>query len=262
MGLGELEQLAVDLGTDQENIVLADLNANELINLGKVAKKLRDPKKRKKAVKKIETAKVIKSVTNNNKNMAFVETKETSGKVKFENRFSKLSPHIQVGLKKNAMQIVDRTIYVTKYVGGKTNIDAFQSGDKKQEGITNLLQGRLGANDEFLLTGMRVTSAEVADCTEANWEEKIKDADFGKLDPAIANGEFALLNEQTNYSDENASSCFKYAFNDNSEGIYILENPKLFKANKSVKVNFKFAGAPKAGTLLRVELIGVMTVQK
>ena len=160
------------------------------------------------------------------------------------------------------MQIVDRTIYVTKYVGGKTNIDAFQSGDKKQEGLTNLLQGRLGAHDNFLLTGMRVTSAKVEDATEANWEEKIKDADFGKLDPAIANGEYAMLNEQTNYSDENASSCFKYAFNENSDGIYILENPKLFKRNKSVKVNFKFAGAPAAGTIMRVELIGVMTVQK
>ena len=56
---------------------------------------------------------------------------------------SMLSPELQEGLKSGSKQMVDATIYVTKFVGGKSNVRMFEDSDDKLIGVSNISKAKL-----------------------------------------------------------------------------------------------------------------------
>lgn len=191
------------------------------------------------------------------------ETKDLTEKALFEQRIGLLPADAQQKLKNGLWQVVPFTYYGCKFISGQNHVDLFKSGDITEIGLTNLVQGRMPAEDYFLATKVRVRSVTGL-ASQTN--DLIKTAAWGAPIANITNGEWYCGQESTTYIDKSAASVFEHANRTDLEtGLYVLPTPKMFYPQREVKVEFDFAGTPDSGaatfSAIRVDIIGVKTTK-
>ena len=213
------------------------------------------PEAKQRARKKVAGAIRNKAAKGNNINR---ETNNLTDKALFEQRLSQLPADAQQKLRTGQWQLVPFIYYSTKLIAGQNHADLFKSGDQTVIGITNVVQGRMPAEDYFLATKARCLTATLTEDTEA----AMQSATWQTPAPAVVNGEWFMGQESTTYIDKSAASVFSHANNHNlADGEFVLPTPKMFYPQRSIKVEFDFAAAPAAHTAMRFEIWGVKTTK-
>ena len=202
--------------------------------------------------------KVVNAIKHKSRNVNR-ETKDLTAKALFEQRLGQLPTEAQQKLRSGAWQLVPFIYYAVKDISGQNHADLFKSGDNTIIGITNVVQARMPAEDYFLCTKVRcLTSDALTAVTEAD----LKGAKWVKPAPAVINGEWKMGQESTVYIDKSAASVFSHDNRtDLSDGEFILDTPKMFYPQRTINVEFDFAGTPAANTAMRFELHGVKTTK-
>jgi len=186
------------------------------------------------------------------------ETTDLTEKALFEQRLSQLPADAQQKLRSGQWQLVPYCYYGVKLIASQNHADLFKSGDSTVIGITNVVQGRMPAEDYFLATRVRCLTATLTADTEAD----MQGAAWTKPVAAVVNGEWFMGQESTTYIDKSAASVFSHDNNTNlCDGEYILPTPKMFYPQRSIKVEFDFATSPAAHTAMRFEIWGVKTTK-
>lgn len=234
---------------------LSPLSDDALLGLMEGIDGLGAPEKAKRAAKK----KVASAMKNNGSRNISRETTNLSEKALFEQRLGLLPADAQQKLKTGQWQLVPFIYYSVKDISAVNHADLFKSGDTTTIGITNVVQGRMPAEDYFLATRVRcLTSNGLAGVTEAD----LKGATWQKPAAAVINGEWFMGQESTTYIDKSAASVFSHDNRtDLSDGEYILPTPKMFYPQRTIKVEFDFAVNPAANTAMRFEIIGIKTTK-
>lgn len=251
LGLGDL---AGALLSDNNRVALESLSDDSLLGiLGMIDGLGAAPAAKDKARKKVFNAIKHKSKNINR------ETKDLTAKALFEQRLAQLPAEAQAKLRSGQWQLVPFIYYAVKDISGQNHADLFKSGDNTVIGITNVVQGRMPAEDYFLCTKVRcVTSQGLTGVTEAD----LKGAIWDKPAPAVINGEWKMGQESTVYIDKSAASVFSHdGITTLANGEFELDTPKMFYPQRTINVEFDFAGAPAANTAMRFELYGVKTTK-
>lgn len=209
--------------------------------------------------------KVFNAIKQKNNNVSR-ETVGLSDKALFEQRLNLLPNDAREKLRNGQWQLVPFIYYGIKPISGQNHVDIFKSGDTTEIGITNVVQGRMPAEDYFLCTSVRCRS--VSNLAAQDFAT-MKRAVYGAPMTEIVNGEWKMAQESTTYIDKSAASVFDHANRTDLEtGIYKLPTPKMFYPQREIKVEFDFAGSPDATqgntptySALRFELIGIKTTK-
>ena len=189
------------------------------------------------------------------------ETSILTDKSLFENRLSLLPADAQQKLLAGDWQIVPCHLYGVKHIGGLNHIDVFKAGDITQIGLTNVVQGKMPAEDYALFTKIQVRTATASSGTTD--AEGIA-LDYNENEPitALLNGEWAFGQQSTTYIDKCSASMFGHKGNNNVErGMYELSTPKVFYPQRAINCAFDFVGTAPANTWIRVDLMGVKTTK-
>jgi len=263
-GLGEfgsLGQLAAALTEDETTVVegLEALDDDSLIGLMASIDGLGASATKKKAAKK----KVVAAARKKGSHNISRETTNLSDKALFEQRINLLPKDAQTKLKKGVWQIVPFIYYGVEFISQQNHVDIFKSGDNTVIGITNVVQGRMPAEDYFLATRLRVRSVSGLASRDYNL---LKTAQWTAPIANITNGEWHIGQESTTYIDKSAASVFEHANRTDQEaGLYILPTPKMFYPQREINVEFDFAGIPDESaqtySAIRVDIIGVKTTK-
>jgi len=238
-----------------DDVVLDNLTDDNLVGLlGLIDGLGATPAAKDKARKK-----VIKAIKAKGSANIARETTNLSEKALFEQRLGLLPADAQAKLRSGQWQLVPFIYYAVKDISGQNHADLFKSGDNTVVGITNVVQGRMPAEDFFLCTRVKcLTSKGLTGVTEADF----KGATWEKPSAPIINGEWFMGQESTTYIDKSAASVFSHDNRtDISDGEYILSTPKMFYPQRTIKVEFDFAGTPAANTAMRFELWGIKTTK-
>lgn len=199
--------------------------------------------------------KIAKAISKKSNNMAR-ETKDLTGKALFEQRISQVAPDVRAKLENGTWQLVPFTYYSMKPISGVNHVDMFESGDQTSKGVTNVVQGRLPAEDFFLCTAVRVRTATAAS------EDAAKAASWESPCGNVANGEWKLGLESVTYVDKCAASVFDHSnVTTLPTGLYELETPKMFNPQRQLHMEFDIVGSVAENTWLRTELIGIKTAK-
>ena len=251
LGLGDL---AGSLLAGQDVVALETSSDDSLIGLLGVIDGLGAAPAAKDRARK----KVVNAIKHKSKNINR-ETKDLTAKALFEQRLAQLPAEAQAKLRSGQWQLVPFIYYAVKDISGQNHADLFKSGDNTVIGITNVVQGRMPAEDFFLCTMVRcVTSSGLTGVTEAD----LKGATWTKPAAAVINGEWKMGQESTVYIDKSAASVFSHdGRTDLADGEFILDTPKMFYPQRTINVEFDFAGTPAANTAMRFELHGVKTTK-
>lgn len=188
------------------------------------------------------------------------ETLNLSDKALFEQRLYLLPPEVRTKLENGDLQLVPDRLYGIKCIKGVNHIDMFKAGDTTDVGATNVVQGKMKAEDYFLVTGIIVRTATAAGATLADGVV----ADFDAAAPIVnvLNGEWKFGQESTIYVDKCASSMFyEKGRTDIGAGYYKLETPKMLYPQRLLKLEFDIVGTVDTNTFLRVDLCGVKTTK-
>ena len=192
------------------------------------------------------------------------ETTILTDKSLLENRLSLLPSDAQQKLLAGDWQIVPYHIYSIKYIGGLNHIDMFKAGDQTQVGVTNIVQGKMPAEDYALFSRIQVRTATNGSASGTT------DADGAALDynasgdpvTQLLNGEWAFGQQSTTYIDKCAANMFGHKGNTNVEnGLFELSTPKIFYPQRAINCAFDFVGTAPANTWCRVDLMGVKTTK-
>ena len=242
-----------------DDVDLSPLNGDEdmLIGIDEAIEGLGATKAAKKAAKK----KVIKAARKSGSRNIPRETTDLSDKALFEQRLMLIPKDARQKLQKGQWQLVPFIYYGAKFISSQNHVDIFKSGDQTVIGLTNLVQGRMPAEDYFLATYVRVRTVSGLASQD---ESLLKTAQWTSPSVNVTNGEWVMGQESTNYIDKSAASVFDHANRTDLEsGIYRLPTPKMFYPQREVKVEFDFAGVPDLGantfSAIRVDIIGVKT---
>lgn len=203
--------------------------------------------------------KILQAASAKNNNIAR-ETTDLTPKALFEQRLSQLPAEAQEKLRSGQWQLVPYTYYSAKFIGGVNHVDMFESGDMTIKGITNVVQGRMPAEDYFLCTAIRLRCGQASAATN----EGIQNAELKAPIANVVNGEWMLAQESTTYIDKSAASVFDHSNQTNiALGIYELPTPKMFYPQRTIKAEFDMVGtiATENNPFMRLELIGVKTTK-
>lgn len=207
--------------------------------------------------------KVVNAIKHKSNNVSR-ETVGLSDKALFEQRLNLLPNIAREKLQNGQWQLVPFIYYGVKPISGQNHVDLFKSGDNTIIGITNVVQGRMPAEDYFLCTAVRCrTAVNLA----AQDNDTLKKAAWTHPSGEVVNGEWKMAQESTTYIDKSAASVFDHANRTDMEtGIYKLPTPKMFYPQREIKVEFDFAGTPDSGSsstysAMRFELIGIKTTK-
>lgn len=188
------------------------------------------------------------------------ETNDLTSKALFEQRLNLLPPEVKSRLEEGLLQLVPARLYGTKCIKGVNHIDVFKAGDITAIGATNVVQGKMPAEDYMLVTDILVRTATAAGTTME--DGIVADYNAGPVISNLANGEFTLGQESTTYIDKCAASMFNRPNRTDIEpGLYHLDTPKMFYPNRTIKVEFDLVGNIETNTFVRVDLIGVKTTK-
>lgn len=190
---------------------------------------------------------------------------------------SMLTPELQEGLKNGSKQMVDATIYVTKFVGGKSNVRMFEDSDDKLIGVSNISKAKLEKNEVFCLSAIQVLFGAAAGDTLD--QSNIAPIVWKEIPAALQNGEFTLRAGVQTLFDRMSNQIFKNHNVDNVEnatpavvggvayghgeiGFYKLANPKLLKTQEALDMFVEWAAAAPAHTFVKVVLYGTKIMSK
>ena len=240
--------------------------------LGKVK---RNAKKVKTAMR--NTAKAAKNAGKTNKTTVNVPATAASASGKeMAAMVSLLSPELQQGLKDGSKQMVDATIYVTKLIGGKTNIRMFEDSDDKMIGVANISKAKLEKNEVFCLSAIQVLygTAAADDMTQAN----IAPIEWKEIPANVQNGEFTFRAGVRTVFDKMANQIFKNHNIDNIQassanvggvayghgelGFYKLANPMLLRTQEALDMFVEWAAAAESHAFMKVVLYGTKIMSK
>lgn len=188
------------------------------------------------------------------------ETSDLTDKALFEQRLNLLPAEVRTKLENGDLQLVPDQLYGIKPMKGQNRIDMFKAGDTTEVGATNVVQGKMKAEDYMLVTGIMVRTATAAGDTLADGIA----ADYNANPPitALLNGEFKFGQESTIYIDKCASSVFyEKGRTDIACGFYKLPTPKMLYPQRILKLEFDLAGVVDTNTFVRVDLCGVKTTK-
>ncbi len=193
------------------------------------------------------------------------ETTDLTAKAMFEQRLAQLPPEAQQKLLSGQWQLVPYRYYGVKRIDGKTHINMFDSGDITENGICNVVQGRMPAEDYFLCTEVRLASFTSA---TGNTNDALWACDAAEPVSNVLHGEWMMGQESTTYIDKSAASVFDtHGMTGVQIGSYVLPCPKMFYPQRTIKCEFDIVGSittPGSGAgavWQRVELIGVKTTK-
>lgn len=193
------------------------------------------------------------------------ETTNLTPKAMFEQRLAQLPPDARQKLLTGQWQLVPYIYYAVKRIDGMSHVDMFESGDQTIKGITNVVQGRMPAEDYFLCTDVRLMSIKAED---GNTNSHLFKNKFEAPISNVLHGEWMLGQESTTYIDKSAASVFANENVTNTPtGTYKLPTPKMFYPQRTIKAEFDMVGAietPGSGTgatWMRIELHGVKTAK-
>lgn len=194
------------------------------------------------------------------------ETNDLTPKAMFEQRLAQLPPDAQQKLLSGQWQLVPFIYYGVKRIDGKSNIKIFESGDTTSKGLTNIVQGRMPAEDYFLCTDVRLLFQK---SDTGNTENDLFAAPYEDAPVAnVINGEWMLGQESTTYIEKSAASVFDNHTQTNVQnGIYKLPTPKMFYPQRTIKAEFDIVGSivtPGSGAgaaWMRFEMHGVKTAK-
>ncbi len=189
---------------------------------------------------------------------------------------SMLSPELQEGLKSGSKQMVDATIYVTKFVGGKSNVRMFEDSDDKLIGVSNISKAKLEKNEVFCLSAIQVLFGTAA--ADTLDQSNIAPIEWKEIPAALQNGEFTLRAGVQTLFDRMSNQIFKnhntdtiqgasaavggVAYGHGEIGFYKLANPKLLKTQEALDMFVEWAAAAPAHTFVKVVLYGTKIMSK
>ena len=239
--------------------------------LGKIK---RDPKKAKTAMR--NTAKAAKTGKKSTQVSVNVPATAASASGKeMAAMTSMLSPELQEGLKSGNKQMVDATIYVTKFVGGKSNVRMFEDSDDKLIGVSNISKAKLEKNEVFCLSAIQVLFGTAA--ADTLDQSNIAPIEWKEIPAALQNGEFTLRAGVQTLFDRMSNQIFKnhnvdtvsatavvggVAYGHGEIGFYKLANPKLLKTQEALDMFVEWAAAAPAHTFVKVVLYGTKIMSK
>ena len=253
MLLGQLNAIS-----ELDTVHLSDEELNE--HLGAIGKGIRssDRKIRSKAYRAMNRLSKIRT-QKHGANIVIREpdTKELTGKAKFEKRMYLMPADIKKGLIDGNQTMSSFTIYAIKYASG-TRVEMFVSGDTKEEGITNINRAMLPNNSVMMVDKIQVLTGVGA----SNTEDDGKIVDFGKPHPILANGNFNFKNGQKIFVEDASNEIFNHGELKGSDvGLYELSTPKIIQPDKEIIFDIDLAGVLPANTFVKVMLHGVISVK-
>ncbi len=189
------------------------------------------------------------------------DTKDMTGKAKFEKRISQIeNEDIRKGLASGLYTIADYEVYAIKK-GDSDTVDMFLSSDDRASGVSNINKGQLNNREAMLVTHIAFQEGV---CAAPTGDEKIDGAtvDFKRITSNTANGDFNFKNGQKIFNERSSMGVFKLSENTGlRDGEVELEVPKLVQEAKDVIFETKLPAAPAAETYFKIMLKGVIVVK-
>lgn len=175
-----------------------------------------------------------------------------------------LPAEVQAGLQSGKLQLVPYHYYGCKEITGMNHVNIFESGDFTIKGVTNVVQGRIPADDHFMVSKLRCrtfgcSNEEVNSRTP---EQLMKDADWDEPFSCVTNGEFMFGSGATTYMDKTATAIFDTKGNTTIEKGTVKIPGKYLKPQTELKVEFDIVGSlpkDKPRAFIRFDVIGVKT---
>lgn len=252
--------LASVLMGDDEVMGIETLNNDQIAALSATIAGLGAPLgAKKKAYKKIANAQTSR--------VASAESTALTDKAQFVNLMWQLPAQVQQAVRDNRLQLVPFTYYGCKEITGQNHVNVFDNGDFTIKGLTNLVQGRMPADEYFCASVVKVLYAKysTSEAGSDTVEKLIQRADWVKPCSYITNGEWMFGQASITYMDKSASSVFSHDGNHNlADGEYILPTKKMFVPQTDLKAEFDFIGALPTGAdraFIRFEMSGVKTAK-
>ena len=169
-----------------------------------------------------------------------VSSKNATGKAMYERLLFALPPDIQQAIRDGRLQLVDEILYSVKRIGGLRDHELMESGDNKENGITNVDRRKIEANKWALITGIQLLSG-----VNANPEQTA----FDVCHNHILNGEFEL--EVGNTVIVPNISCTVFDTKGRSDilpGLWDEFDPQFIVPNTEIKPRLKLAAQAAANT--------------
>ncbi len=183
-----------------------------------------------------------------------------TAKAEFEKRMGMLNDQIRKDILRGELQIVDATIYGTRLIGGKSQIEIWENADVATVGLTNITKRELDKDRPFLAVGMILLSGVGADDTGS--QDVVGATSFGTIPAAIANGEMSLEVGKQTLIDKFALNQFTGTPDDNGlKGYHRFDNPKWIEPQREIKLEIEIPVDAAAHTYVKAILIGA-TVEK
>ncbi len=192
------------------------------------------------------------------------ETINMTDKSEFVNSIMwQLPADVQAGLQSGKLQLVPYHYYGCKEITGMNHVNMFESGDFTIKGVTNVVQGRIPADDHFMVSKLRCRtySCTTEEANSKTPEQMMKDAKWETPCFAVTNGEMMFGSGATTYMDKTASAIFDTTGNSNIETGTVKIPGKYLKPQTELKVELDIVGTMKEGirTFCRFDVIGVKT---
>ncbi len=173
-----------------------------------------------------------------------------------------LPADVQAGLQSGKLQLVPYHYYGCKEITGMNHVNMFESGDFTIKGVTNVVQGRIPADDHFMVSKLRCRtfSCTTEEAGSKSPEQLMKDAKWDAPCSGVTNGEMMFGSGATTYMDKTASAIFDTTGNTTVETGTVKIPGKYLKPQTELKVELDIVGAlPQNRTFCRFDVIGVKT---
>ena len=191
---------------------------------------------------------------------AMAPVRNLTAKAEFEKRMGMLNDEIRKDILRGQLQIVDATIYGTRLIGGKSQVEIFENADVATVGLTNITKRELDKDRPFLAIGMIILSGTGADDTGS--QAVVGATSFGIIPAVIANGEFTLEVGKQTLIDKFALNQFTGTPEENGlKGFLRFDNPKWIEPQREIKLEIDLPTDAAAHTYIKAILVGA-TVEK
>lgn len=207
------------------------------------------------------TRKLINRNKRNTVQIRKPDSKDMTGKAKFEKRISQIeSDDIRKGLANGTYTIADFEVYAIKKADSD-NVEMFKASDDRDAGVTNINKGQLNNREAMLVTHV-IFQEGICPSPSGNEREDGKLVDFKTITSNTSNGDFNFKNGQKIFNERSSLNIFK---RDSSHGLrdgeIELEVPKMIQEAKDITFDTKLPNTPAKDTYFKVMLKGVIVVK-
>lgn len=189
---------------------------------------------------------------------AFVSTKVSTSKLEMLNTLANLEDKtIYQKVLNGDLKPVDAAIYSVKLLDASTK-ELMQASDNQKEGITNLNNRKMEASQHFMISGIRLLSAQVANGNEST----LAGAAFDVAADFILNGELDIVIAGKTAFPRNSCRVFDTEDSNGPKGLFMLDCPRfvstLSEIIPTLRVNAAAMGSDSHA--VRIELIGTKLI--